>query len=318
MYTLRAVLVSCSVFFLVYLAASLAMGCVCRPKLLARWTQLRAYLRPANLIYSIRISPLVLAAIAVAGFTVPAFLRFEPLVSDESAGGLPVVLTAGLLSIVAVGGWRAWSAYAHTQRWVDRCVRSSTTHPVAGNIAVVSSPEAAPVAMAGLCKSTILISAEAHAALSKPELRCAVAHELAHAGAGDNLKKLLLHLCAFPGLAALERAWMDAAEFSADAAAVKSDADAVELASALVKVSRLRGSALPAIASGLAEGHSGLLAARVERLIHREIHRDKPAGMRSAWNAALSACSCAVILAILFNYEALLRAAHECTELLVR
>ena len=318
MYTLRALLVSCSVLFLVYVAASIAIACALSPRLLGRWVQRRSSIRPANLIYSIRMSPVALATIASAGFTIPGFLRFEPLVSDESVGVLPIVLTAGLLTIVAFGAWRARRAYAQTQRWVERCGRSSTLHESAGSIQVVSSPEAAPFALAGLRKSTIFISAETHSALSKSELRCAVAHELAHARAGDNLKKLLLHLCAFPGLATLERAWLEAAEFSADAAAARSDADAVELASALVKVSRLRGSALPAIASGLSDGPSGLLAARVERLLHREANRGNSAAMRRLWSIVLGTCSCAVLSTIVFHYDALLRAAHECTELLVR
>src|SRR5690242_6116723 len=97
-YTLRAVLVSCSVFFLVYIAASVAIGCLYKPNLFARWFQEgsrsarfwkivaepRSDWRGANLIYGIRVSPLFLASAAVAVFTVPAFLRFEPLVSGES------------------------------------------------------------------------------------------------------------------------------------------------------------------------------------------------------------------------------------------
>ena len=316
-YTLRAVLVSCSVFFLVYVAVSLAIGCFFRPKFLGGWVRMRSDWRRAGLIYTIRISPLGTAAAAVAVFTVPAFLRFEPRVSDESVGVLPVLLSAGLLFMVATGAWRAWSAYAQTRRWVHRCVSLGALRR-APRFALVSSPHAAPIAIAGLRKSTILISFEAKAALTQAELRCALAHELAHARAGDNLKKLLLHLCAFPGLAALERAWLDEAEFSADAMAARSDADAVELASALVKVSRLRGGALPAIVSGLAEGPAGLLAARVERLLHRNVEREKFGGIPRAWTGVLSAGSGAVILTILLNYEALLRAAHECTELLVR
>jgi Zn-dependent protease with chaperone function len=173
--------------------------------------------------------------------------------------------------------------------------------------------------MAGLRQPIILISPEAYAVLSMPELRCAIAHELAHARAGDNLKKLVLHLCAFPGMGALERAWLEAAEFSADAAAVKSEADAVELASALVKVSRLRGRAIPAIASGFCpSGPTQLLASRVERLLHRDAYRDKDSGALGEWNWMISACGCGMVFIILLQYGALLRAAHECTELLVR
>lgn len=55
----------------------------------------------------------------------------------------------------------------------------------------------------------------------------------------DNLKKLVFRFCFFPGMAKLESAWSQVAELAADDAAVSNMDDAVNLASALVKVSRL-------------------------------------------------------------------------------
>jgi Zn-dependent protease with chaperone function len=312
MYTVRAILVSCSVFVLVYVLVSVVICGLWRP--VAGLLRLSSPGRLANLIYGIRMSPLALAVIAVSVFTVPSFLRFEPLVSNEDVGVLPVVLSGGLLLLLVIGVRRGWAAYSRTEGWVHRCMAGSSPYDSGRNIAVVSSPEAPPVALAGIRKSTVLISSAAQASLTVPELRCTIAHELAHARARDNLKKLFLHACAFPGLAKLEDTWLAAIEFAADAAAVNSDADAVELASALVKVSRLNLGPLPAIVTGLAQAPSPLLAARVQRLLDR----DGGGGAEFAPRGLLTAGFCALSLAVALNYEGLLRAAHQFTEFLVR
>jgi len=62
---------------------------------------------------------------------------------------------------------------------------------------------------------------------------------MAHAHRRDNLKKLLFRFCAFPGMSRLEAAWCEAEEMAADDAAVASVGDALDLASALIKLSRL-------------------------------------------------------------------------------
>lgn len=311
MYTLRAILVSCSVFVLVYVSVSATISWIWRP--VGSVLQVRSPRRLAHLIYSLRMSPLALAMIFVSGFTIPAFLRFEPLVSEEAVGVLPVILSAGLLLLAAIGIRRAWGAYSQTEGWVHQCMAGSAPYDAGRDIAVVTSPSAPPAALAGLCRSTVLISSAARASLTPPELRCTIAHELAHASARDNLKKLLMHACAFPGLAELERTWLDVIEFAADAAAVNSDADAVELASALVKVSRLHSGALPAIVTGLVQ-RPPLLAARVQRLLRR----DQAAGANRVRGGMLTAAFGAAVLTIALNYDVLLRAAHELTELLVR
>ena len=55
----------------------------------------------------------------------------------------------------------------------------------------------------------------------------------------DNLKKLLLRFVAFPGMAGLEAAWLEATEMAADDAAVSNAGEALDLAAALIKLSRL-------------------------------------------------------------------------------
>jgi len=85
----------------------------------------------------------------------------------------------------------------------------------------------------------VLLSDAAAAVLSPQELATALQHEMAHAHRRDNLKKLLFRFCAFPGMSRLEAAWCEAEEMAADDAAVASVGDALDLASALIKLSRL-------------------------------------------------------------------------------
>jgi hypothetical protein len=101
------------------------------------------------------------------------------------------------------------------------------------------------LALAGLLRTRILIARQAAASLTAAELDVAIAHELAHRRAVDNLKRWALH-CApdFFGSSAIakrtEQAWHAAAESLADARAVHGDAQrALDLASALIKVARL-------------------------------------------------------------------------------
>jgi peptidase M48-like protein len=312
MYTLRAILVSCSVLFLVYLLASAVLACLSKP--LARWLRADSAEQAAELIFALRLSPLLIALAAASLLTLPAFFRFEPAASSESVGVLPIVCSAALLLAFAIASGRAWRAYSRTQAWIDRCMAATAKLENNGDVAVVFAPEAAPVALAGLRRSQVLISATACASLTAAELRCTIAHEFAHARSRDNLKKLFLHACAFTGLGALERAWLESIEFAADCAAVKSEADAVELASALVKLSRLPSGAPPAIVTCLTEGPTPLLAARVERLLARgEVVKTGRASSRP-----LIVGLCALLLPIACNYGTLLHAAHELTELLVR
>lgn len=100
------------------------------------------------------------------------------------------------------------------------------------------------LALAGLFRTRILIGRQVAAALTAAELEVAIAHELAHGAAVDNLKRWAFHcapdLFGVSGRARrLEREWHAAAESVADARAVGgSPRRAVDLASALVKVAR--------------------------------------------------------------------------------
>jgi len=99
--------------------------------------------------------------------------------------------------------------------------------------------------LAGLLRTRILAGPQVVGTLTPPELDVAIAHEVAHHRAVDNLKRWALYCTPdFFGWSAsartIERRWHAAAESLADARAVDGDAQrAVDLASALIKVARL-------------------------------------------------------------------------------
>jgi Zn-dependent protease with chaperone function len=132
---------------------------------------------------------------------------------------------------------------------------------------VLQSRQGPPLLLYGVAAPTVLASEAAVALLSPAELQVAVRHETGHMRSCDNLKKLLVYAAWFPGMAGLEQAWQEAAEFAADAAAISSCDDAVELASALIKLADLAPMCdLPAFTTGLVNCRA-LVERRVQRLL---------------------------------------------------
>jgi beta-lactamase regulating signal transducer with metallopeptidase domain len=184
---------------------------------------------------------------------------------------------------------------------------------------VFQTKESAPLlSVAGVCKAKVLVSDSALRVLDERELRTALRHELAHVRGRDNLKKLILRFSPFPGMGKLDRAWSEAAEIAADDAAVNSAGDALDLASALIKLSRLAPLHSPApLTSGLLESSAANVKTRVERLFAwEEIHRCDTRKRQWWWYSiplALALCMSAVV-----SYGAVLMQLHEVTEWLVR
>jgi beta-lactamase regulating signal transducer with metallopeptidase domain len=102
--------------------------------------------------------------------------------------------------------------------------------------------------------------------LNENELARAIAHESAHIRNHDNIKKLALRVCHYPPSLSLEHSWLEALEIAADQSAVNSKREALDLASALVKSSRLSCPS-PELVTNLASPAGTLLHNRVERLL---------------------------------------------------
>ncbi len=179
-----------------------------------------------------------------------------------------------------------------------------------------SRREAPPLTLIGVRKPRVLVSEATVSLLTPAELQIALKHELAHMQSCDNLKKLVFRFCPFPGMAKLESAWSQAAELSADDSAVSNLEDAVDLAAALVKLSRLVPvEAAPVCTVGFV---TGSISARVARLLAwNEAEAGKAHQMRvRPWHVvppALVVLSCS-----LPPYGPALSLTHEVTEWLVR
>lgn len=314
MFAARCIGVSLAVFVLVYAALSFAVSRGWR-FLLRAWKP-RLASDSANLLFGLRMFPLAISVGVTLLFTLPSFLWLEPRSTDEAIGAAPLLLSAACLLLFAAGAVRAAAAQFRTSRAVAQWLESGSVMETESKIPVVRTTNAPNLTVAGVKSPKVFVSEAAMAALTPPELRTAVRHELSHVRRCDNLKKLLFHFAVFPGMADLQRQWSEATEMAADDAAVSSRREALDLAAALIKVSRLgpMGSS-PALAIGLLHS-STALSARIERLFGWETVHAPQLRSRS-WRYSVPAGAAATILVALTYSAALLRM-HALTEWLVR
>jgi Zn-dependent protease with chaperone function len=169
--------------------------------------------------------------------------------------------------------------------------------------------------VAGLCAPKVLVSEETLAALNPSELRAAIKHEIAHVRRYDNLKKMMFRVSPFPGMGKIEHVWAEQSELAADDAAVASRSDALDLASALIKVSKLATGQVPEVGAGLLHS-STALSVRVRRLFAWDENAIsvKPS---ARWRYALTPAAVMVIW-VCFSYGSILSRMHVLTEWLVR
>lgn len=277
----------------------------------------------ANYLLALRMLPLVTALASTAIFVLPSFLLLEPRATDEAVGGAPITLSACCLLLVGFGLYKALRAQARSARAVAEWLRGAK--PVSSEEGLPESafpvfqirPAVPALTVAGVCAPRVLVSSAAAGMLDAQEMRTALQHEMAHIRHHDNLKKLLFNFTAFPGMAALEAAWSDAGEIAADDAAVANAGDALDLASALIKLSRLGPMpATAALTTGLVQGSRASLNSRVERLLswqEASATDASPRFPRLAIPAGLATC-----LVLFASYGAVLARMHEVTEWLVR
>jgi Zn-dependent protease with chaperone function len=260
--------------------------------------------------------PMLLSILLTLGLVVPSFQLLEPRSIEEEIGLFPVVLGFGALLIFASGIIRLITAKIGTSRIVARWMDGATPAGLRGEVAIFRSAQnVPPLTLVGICSPRVVISDSAFRLLSGEELRVAVRHELAHVRSRDNLKKFFLRFCAFPGMENLESAWSQSAEFAADYRAVSDQSDAVNLAAALVNLSRLvPAETVPACSIGLVSGSP--IRARVARLLAwNEISQNEQA-RRSYWFAIPFAIASFLFVGMI--YGAALNVTHQITEWIVR
>jgi Zn-dependent protease with chaperone function len=312
-YLLRGTAVALSEFVLLYalLWASVSGSWW----LWSRNPKRRQHSSSSNFLLALQLIPFALSAFLVLSLAVPAFLRFEPQRGEEEFG-LPIIFF-GLLSIalLSVGAWRATRAIRETRRLVRKWDNNAVaTEQIAGWPAMSTAADAPPLVVAGLIRPKLYVSSSAAKILSQDELARAIAHESAHVQRYDNLKKFFLRLCCVPSTSALERQWLAAVEIAADMDAVHSRREALDLASALVKASKIT-AASPDLAMTFTADGTQLLRTRVERLLSWDDSSSKASSYRLVLTISLFAA-----FAVLTTpwYSTILLAVHQFSEILVR
>jgi hypothetical protein len=308
----RGLLVSLAFFAVVY--------CALGSLVLLVWRSMnrigpKSAVRSANFLFGLRIFSFALSSAVAVFFTFPSFWLMERASLDEDAATF--VLAACSLVILGAGLFRVLRAQARTTSAVTQWSLGSGASASMGNGQVVPSLSASKGAPAlllvGIRRPRVLVSDVAATVLSDPELEVAVRHELEHKRSWDNLKKVLIGATPFPGMSSLERAWREAAELAADDAAVANRQDALDLAAALIKLSRSSKQWSEwMLASGLVSG-SSLICLRVERLLQwrangRRLQRTWP------WTFLVFIT---IIVPIASHYGATLALTHRLTEILV-
>jgi hypothetical protein len=116
-------------------------------------------------------------------------------------------------------------------------------------------------------------------------------------------------------MSALEAAWLEANEIAADDLAVSSASEALDLASALIKLSRLGPVEPPAeLTAALVHNPASIMNARVERLLAWSDDRGQQ--MDSPRYGLAAAFATVVVFAL--SYSQVLVHVHTATEWLVR
>ncbi len=314
MFAARGIVISLSVFALMYVALSLGVRCVWRRIGMSAQTQPAR--RLSGLLFALRIFPLAAATVVTVAFTIPSFVLLEPRHIQEPLGLIPLTLGLGAVCLGVAGIVNAVRALMLASRAVAAWTTGSQPINSSAPVPVLRvSGEVPPMVSTGIVRPQVLLSSEAESVLTAEELQAAIDHELVHVGRRDNLKKLLLRLVAFPGMGDLEAAWMAAVEMAADDEAVSNSREALDLAAALVKVSRLTTIEAPVgLTAALVRGSGTGMNARVERLLSwSEPRRDRG---HTVWYGVGGGTFLFMVFAA--TYGQLLVGMHQVTEWLVR
>jgi hypothetical protein len=305
MFAARGIVVSLAFFAMVYCPLSLLVVLAWRG--VFRRVR-RSILNSVHFLFGLRIFSFAVSAVVALFFTFPSFWLMERASLDED--GATFVLAACSLIVLTAGLFRTFRAQAKTKRAVMQWL--SGRGDAAGFPTLRASSGAPALILVGVRRPKVMVSDMATLLLSEEELRVAVRHELGHKRSCDNLKKLLISATPFPGMRSLDYAWREAAELAADDAAVANRENALDLAAALIKLSRASKQWFePALASGLVSGSSSINL-RIERLLE---WRGGSSRVRCTWPGILFLFL--MVGGIATNYGPILVLTHRLTEMLV-
>lgn len=295
-----------------------------------RVAQRRAAVR-ARLLFALRVTPPALAAALVFALLLPAYILHEPHDTEEEVGAMLLFLSAVSAGGVLWAFWRVARTWLATRRLVRDWMRHAEPFAAEGvYVPAYRIRHRFPViAVIGVLRPRLFIASQLFDALTDGELASALAHERGHVEARDNLKRAVLQagqdaLLPLATLGrSLRREWQRESELAADEfAASDGSAAALDLASALVKISKLIPAGatptLPAGAHLLGGGEDGGLSQRVRALLRlasspESARAPKRARASRTLRAALCLSLCAAVAPLLTHPE-VLRATHEAIE----
>jgi len=309
MFVARGLVVSLAFFAVVYCSLSMLIALAWH---VTREIRRGRIARSSSLLFGLRMFSFVVSGVIAVFFTFPSFWLMERAALDEDAGTF--VLAACALLIVGAGVFRVFRDQARTTRAVRAWLLGTWSADGSATKPVLGATHGAPaLILVGIRRPQVMVSDAATRLLSNEELQVAIRHEFGHRRSWDNLKKVLISATPFPGMGALERSWREAAELAADDAAVGNRQEALDLAAALIKLSRSpKPSPEPALASGLVCATSSI-ATRVERLLEWRLSARR---LRRTWPWTLMALVSMTVM-VAGHYGATLVLTHRLTELLV-
>lgn len=296
--------------------------------------------RPAaervRLLFALRVTPPALAASLVFALLLPAYLMHEPPNTDEEVGVKLLLLSAASACGVLLAFWRVARTWLSTRRLARDWMRHAEPFAAEGvRVPAYRISHRFPViAVIGVLRPRLFIASQIFDALSDGELASALAHERGHVEARDNLRRAVLQAAqdALLLLAPLGRSlrceWQRESEMAADEfAASAGPAAALDLASAIVKISKLiPHGATPTLPAGAhllgeGEGEDGL-SRRVRNLLRLASSPEGAGASKRVralrpLKAALCLCLCAAAAPLLTHPE-VLRATHVAIEQVVQ
>lgn len=321
-YTLRLICLCFASFFVVHTAMAATVWAAA-----ARAMRAGESMRPrsgARFLLGLRLLPVTLAVVVVAGLCVPSYLWLETNDSTERVGLaccalalLGALLCADSLIRSVRGVFISW-------RSVKRSEDAGFKKQAEQSLPITTVNSDAPVlALAGLLRPRVIVSRSILQSLSAEELETVIAHERAHHRSYDNWKRLALTLT--PEIlpftrvfAPLNRCWAKLVEWAADDDATQGNfGRSLSLAAALVRVARIGGAfaASPLISFFL--GRERELSARIDRLIGGSpAHASFPRRLRVALTIGATALGAIVLIAMV--HPAALSSVHEILEQLIR
>ncbi len=194
--------------------------------------------------FAIGVAPALAGVAAAVLIAMPSYLIHEERGTGEVISRLlACALAFGLLLIAAAVVNAALTLYLGVR--LTAALRGCAGKRQLGGFEAYELPgTTGTFAVVGLVRPAMFVSGAVLRELNETELRSVVRHEQAHVAARHNMLSLLLktagYVCGNPLFGWLaRRQWVEAIELEADQAAIAVPGDALDLSSALIKITRL-------------------------------------------------------------------------------